>query len=182
MSFKKKDVYIKNEAEYESPDGEKYSCSIVKYGERCFIEWEKIVLDADGKSFGTDKTTIDIDMLKDLYVWYHESFNLIPANKSNSRLPSPDIQDFRYVEQAVKTSMDKYDDSVSPVESFTNWNSPKDAVEARTGIGLDSLHHANESPEDIKEIANIRKSQKIDIKSKGNSGKDFRRVNAGDLL
>lgn len=181
MSFKKKDTYIKNQAEYESPDGEKYNCSIVKHGERCYIEWEKIILDSENNPIGTDKVIIDIDMMKDLYNWYCESFDIMPL-KTNVRLPSPDIQDFRHIEKSIKESMDKYDDTVSPVESFTNWNSPIDTVEARTGVGLDSIQKNNETPEDVKEIASLRKNERIPVKSKGNSGKEFRRVDADELI
>jgi hypothetical protein len=132
MKFTKKSTFIKFDAEYESPSGDKYECAVCIESDKHTISWRKMTEDNQ-----TDFITIDGDMLSGLYDMYQE---LVLKGKKNSDkgLPNPNIIDHRKV----------------PIESLSSnqmsLNSEDSAAEFRTGININELGELPDTPENMR--------------------------------
>lgn len=201
MSFKKKTTYMKQETEYESPDGDLYDCAVVKHGDRCYVQWAK-------QGEGESTITIDGKMLEGLYEQYCEmtgkrnsAIRLGPGGRPRQGLRVPNVVDHRgepqgvEIHRSVKDSMRNYDDSVAPVESFSpEWDTPEGRAAVRYGVDVNAQEQVGETPEEWalqpgenmpgwKQDAMSRQNMpKPQFKQRGAVGNKFKRVGASEIM
>lgn len=129
MKFIKKNTFIKFEAEYESPSGEKYECEVCVESDRHTVSWRKVT--DDNK---TDFITIDGEMLNGLFDLYQEL--VLKGKKTHDKgLQKPNVVDHR-----------KMIESFSP----STLNSENDAASFRTGLNVEELGELPETPDNLK--------------------------------
>lgn len=192
MPIKEKSTFKKHEYEYESPDGDTYSIVYIESQDREYVEISPV------KSDGTlgEKVVWDFDMFKDI------SDSLMKIKYGNAPplsfppgvrgLTVPTIVDHRLaradeIQQSVDDSMKKYDDSVSPIESFD--------TDQTVATGIDNsvaTEEAEDTPEDLamqgKPETELKSWQKDALRrTTQESHKDpakivRRRIEAGDLM
>lgn len=184
MSFKKKSTYIKQECEYESPDGEKYDISIIKHEDRVYIQWG---LKSDAPDAKIDTVTIDGQMLESLFKIYQEILDIRPEPRKGMKMPF--IVDHRnkssIIENEVDKSMKNFRDDIRPVASFDqSLDSKEGRMEIQTGISMEDQSPVGETPDDIREYAG---GIQDDIKGRIERPliapeSKVKRINAGDLI
>lgn len=187
MPIKEKSSFKKQEYEYESPDGDKWSIFYIESEGRKYVQI--------GKTDQPDQySTWDVAMLLDVADQIREASSKITKVTSGGkprRLMKPSIVDFRNsaagtsIDAAVQESMRNFDDEVAPIESF----SPTDWSEARTGVNPFNQREVAETPEDYKRLKQSPEwiERKTDSTARpnviyGDSGTGFRRSGFRKML
>ena len=197
MSIKEKSVFKKHEYEYESPDGDKYTIVYIEHQAREYVEIAR--QNEDGSM--SDKSVWDVNMLKDvadtLMTIKHGNSPPIQFAPGVRGLTVPNIVDHRsgradMIERSVNDSMQRLDNSVSPVESFD----PEQERQSwqRNAAGVDpnvATEEADDTPESLamrgkseEELAAWQKDaiQRTAREATKDSSKAIRRIDAGDLM
>lgn len=153
MPIKEKSVFKKHEYEYESPDGDLYSVTYVECEGKEYVEIARQKPDGGTE----DKVVWDFGMFKEVTQILDKikfGNQTQPVMMPQRGLMAPNIIDHRgsrafRIEQSVNQSMDRYDDSVSPVQSFDGQRE-RDAWEVNaTGIDRKAQGQVSNTPEDI---------------------------------
>lgn len=186
MSFKKKSTFIKQECEYQSADGEVYDIAVVKHGDRTYIQWALHEFEKEsGEAAPPQTVIIDGAMLEGLYNLYQEMVAPKSAKAARVALKRPNITDHRSgasIQRSVKETMRNYDDSVSPMQSFS---ADVDAINiARQEVDETppewSLENADEGWK--QDAINRKNLPPPAYKERGSSGLKFKRVGAIDIM
>lgn len=153
-----KETSITRKFEYESPDGDSYRITYLENetDKRKYIEIVRLKPDGSPES---EPVRWDYDMLVDLAdTLRHHSRKPVVNFPVQQDMSFPKVTDYRggsavpltateQIEQAVNQTMNRYDNSAAPIES---WN--KEAIayhENATGVGVDEQQEVPETPEDI---------------------------------
>lgn len=188
MSIKQKSTFAKREFEYESPDGDKYNITYVEHEDREYVEIAS--LKDDGSIDVESKVVWDVKMLEELINTVITIKNKINPNQHvpSTGLSFPKIIDHRTgsIEKAVQNTMQRYDDSVKPVESFDVQKERDSWQENATGISRESEPTVGQTPEEISLNKSELKDWQKDVINRKSSSKtsrpSIRKVNAGDLI
>lgn len=197
MPIKVRSTFKKQEFEYESPDGEKWLINYVENEGRKYVSIGKE--DQDAKEY----TTWDVPMLLDIADQIRGMTSRVPQNKpmAKTRLKSPSVYDHRHegldrsnqIEADVETSMNNYDDTTSPIESFSPARNDE-WFGVRTGVNPSvAAQSVGETPEDLKQVVEApdwvdrprARGPRPNIVrgARGGSGDgQFKRVGAGDII
>jgi hypothetical protein len=192
MPIKEKSVFTKREFEYESPDGDKYTLVYVEHENREYVEISRL------KDDGTpgDKVVWDAGMLREVAEMMAKVKNK-PAPAGLPRgLPVPNITDHRFgraalIERSVNASMQRFDNSVQPIESFDGQSERKAWEQNATGIDRSSEPDIADTPEELsaegKSPSELTGWQKDALQRRlspvqKDPNKSIRRIDAGDLI
>lgn len=126
MSFKKKSTYIRQECEYQSPDGEVYEIAFIKHGERNYVQWIVVPIITQPQSNESSETQaapesdiglirsnpviIDGEMLEGMYDLYrkmmHPAAQTTQNHQKKTGLRRPNITDHTNTNEAPYQSFD----------------------------------------------------------------------------
>lgn len=187
MSFKKKTTYIKQECEYHSADGEVYDISVIKHGDRTYIQWSLHVFEKTSgeESPPSQAVIIDGPMLEGLYNLYQEMVAPKSAKTSRTALKRPNITDHRSglsIQQSVKETMRNYDDNVSPIQSFSADIDAMNIASQEIGETPSEWSLTNINDDWKQDAINRKGASRPSYKERGSSGLKFKRVGANDIM
>lgn len=147
-----KETSVTRKFEYESPDGDSYRITYLENepDKRKYIE--VVLLKPDGSPEG-DPVRWDYEMLIDLSDTLRR-LNRKPMERVQTDMSFPKIVDYRneplnpsQIQEAVKNSMNRFDNSASPIESF---NADQIAYhENSTGVSANEDVKSPDTPADL---------------------------------
>lgn len=175
MSIKEK--LKKCEYEYKSPDGDCWNIVIVESADRKYIQFERV--DDNGEVIG-DRVTMDGIMLLDIADAYRKlTSKTTLVNMGSPTLQAPVIVDHRKIDQQVEASMQKQDEKVEPIQSFSSENK-EDYSSFRTGVDVENLKEVGKTPDKwtAKSGEELKSWQKDALERK----KKSKKIEAKDLI
>lgn len=186
MPIKEKSTFKKQEFEYVSPDGDKWTLVCVEHENRRYLQISKEGEDVESS------VKWDLDMLFDI----SDQLRGVSGRQTTTTTRSfvkPEVTDMRSNAERIQLSVDNSMTKLGKEEPFESFNTDPDSLaQMRSGVDMHSQPAVSETPKEWslknrdaewkQDVAVRLDKPKPNYKKRGSDGTGFKRVGADDLI